>query len=90
MDRSDFLSSISQIWNQWIIGSPIFIWEHKLKLVKGFLKYWVKTSSILIQNKVKGKKLQLEKIQEEMETKEVEQSHITSEEKIHRVYSSTK
>jgi hypothetical protein len=34
MDRSEFLPSISQIWNQWIIGSPNYIWEKKLKLVK--------------------------------------------------------
>jgi len=25
MDRPDFLPSISQAWNQWIIGSPIYI-----------------------------------------------------------------
>jgi hypothetical protein len=83
---SDFLPSISQVWNQWIIGSPIYIWEQKLKLVKGLLKTWAKTSSIPIQNKVKEKKLQLEKIQGEMETKEVQQSHITSEQKIHKEY----
>jgi hypothetical protein len=86
MDRPEFLPSISQIWNQWIIGSPNYIWEQKLKLVKGFLKEWEKTSSNPIQNKVKEKKLQLEKIQEEMETKEVQQSHIMTEQKIHKEY----
>jgi hypothetical protein len=53
MDRSDFLPSILQAWNQWIIGSPIYIWEKKLKLVKGLLKTWAKTSLNLIQTKVK-------------------------------------
>jgi hypothetical protein len=50
-----------------------------MKLVKGLLKTWEKTSSIMIQIKVKEKILQLKKIQGEMETKEVQQSHITSQ-----------
>jgi hypothetical protein len=44
--------------------------------VKEILKSWEKTSSSMIQIKIKEKKLQLEKIQGEMETKEVQQSHI--------------
>jgi hypothetical protein len=86
MEQSKFLSSISQIWNQWITGSPNYIWEKKLKLVKGLLKYWEKTSSNLAQNNVRDKKFQLENIQEEMETKEVQQSHIMTEQKIHKEY----
>jgi hypothetical protein len=83
MERSEFLHSISQIWNQWITGSPNYIWEQKLKLVKGLLKDWAKNS---IQNNARDKKLQLENLQEEMETKEVQQSHITMEQKIHKEY----
>jgi hypothetical protein len=69
MDQSYFLPSISQAWYQRIIGSLIYIWEQKLKLVKGFLKTWEKTSSNPIKTKVKEKKIQLERIQGEMETK---------------------
>jgi hypothetical protein len=54
--------------------------------VKGLLKTWAKTSSISIQNKVKEKKLQLEKIQGEMEIKEDQQSHIMFEQKIQIKY----
>ena len=54
--------------------------------MKGLLKTWEKTSSTPIQAKIKEKKLQLENIQGEMETKEVQQIHITSEKKIHKEY----
>jgi hypothetical protein len=57
-----------------------------LKLVKETLKSWAKNSSRPIQFKVKEKKYQLEKIQGEMETKEVQQSQIMSEQKAHKEY----
>jgi len=45
MDQTDFISSISQVWNQWITDSPIYIWEQELKFVNKLLKTWEKTSS---------------------------------------------
>jgi hypothetical protein len=83
LDRSELIQSIAQIWNQWITGSPNYIWEQKLKLVKGHLKIWAKNS---MQSNVRDKKLQLENLQEEMETIEIQQSHITREQKTHKEY----
>jgi len=31
-------------WKTWIPGTPIFIWEKKLKMVKLSLKHWEKAS----------------------------------------------
>jgi hypothetical protein len=86
MDRLDFFPTVSRIWNQWITGSPVFIWEQKLKLIKETLKSWEKLSSRPHQLKVMEKKLQLEKIQGEIETKEVQQSQIMFEQKVHKEY----
>jgi hypothetical protein len=69
MDHPYFFPTVSQVWNQWITGSPVFIWEKKLKLVKETLKSWENLSSRPLQLKVMEKKLQLEKIQGDMETK---------------------
>jgi hypothetical protein len=51
--RPNLIQSISQIWNNWITGSPNFIWEKKLKLVKDFLNIWEKIS---LQRKDKDKR----------------------------------
>jgi uncharacterized membrane protein YqiK len=65
-----------------------YIWEQKLKLVNDFLKIWAKNSS---QRKSKDKNLQLENLQEEMETTEIQQNHIIQEQKNpQRVSSSTR
>jgi len=57
-----------------------------MKFVKGLLKYWAKTSLNPFQNNANDKKIHLKKIQEEMETKEVQQRHIMIEQKIHKEY----
>jgi hypothetical protein len=69
LDRPEIIQSISQVWNQWITGSPNFIWEQKLKLVNDLLKSWAKNNS---QRKAKDKKSQLEALQEEMEIIEIQ------------------
>jgi hypothetical protein len=38
-----FFETVSSAWNCWIKGSPNFIWEHKLKRTKNFLKEWDKS-----------------------------------------------
>jgi hypothetical protein len=83
LDRPELIQSISKIWNQWITGSPNYIWEQKLKLVKDLLKSWAKNNS---QSKEKDKKSQLEALQEEMETIEIQQNLLTQEKKLHKEY----
>jgi hypothetical protein len=57
-----------------------------MKLIKENLKSWEKLSSRMHQLKVMEKKIQLEKIQGEIETKEVHQSQIMYEQKAHKEY----
>jgi hypothetical protein len=45
MERSDLFPLISNTWCQWIFGSPVHIWEKKIKLTKEALKPWAKTFS---------------------------------------------
>jgi hypothetical protein len=69
--------------DHWLSGLHL---GEKLNMVKETLKSWAKTSSSSIQNTIKEKKIQLENIQGEMETKEVQQSHIMLEQKMHKEY----
>ena len=41
-ERDGFGDLISQVWSQFIAGSPSFVWEQKLKLTKVALKRWIK------------------------------------------------
>ena len=41
-ERDGFGELISQVWSQFIDGSPSFVWEQKLKLTKAALKRWIK------------------------------------------------
>ena len=34
---------VSQSWSQYVVGSPNFVWEQKLKSTKQALKNWAKT-----------------------------------------------
>jgi hypothetical protein len=83
LDRLELLQSIAQAWNQWITGSPNYIWEHKLKLVKDLLKSWAKNN---LHNKAQVKKSQLEALQDEMESAEIQQNLLTQEQSLHKDY----
>lgn len=41
----NFMQTIKGCWCQSIKGSPFFIWEEKLRRVKGVLKHWAKSLS---------------------------------------------
>jgi hypothetical protein len=38
MDHPDFFPLVTHSWNQWIFGSLVHIWEHKINITKGSLK----------------------------------------------------
>lgn len=42
MEKSDLFPLVSRSWCQWVVGSPIHIWEQKLKRVEVAIKDWVK------------------------------------------------
>lgn len=39
------MQTVKECWNQLVKGSPFYIWEEKLRRVKGALKIWAKTLS---------------------------------------------
>lgn len=41
----NFMQIVKDCWNQPVKGSPFYIWEEKLRRVKGVLKRWVQTLS---------------------------------------------
>ena len=43
IERVGFMDIVSQAWSQYVIGSPSFVFEQKLKKTKLALKKWVKT-----------------------------------------------
>ena len=53
IEREGFMDTVSQAWSHYVIGSPSFVWEQKLKQTKLALKKWVKTpfSSPMINKK---------------------------------------
>ena len=53
--RDGFGELISQVWSQFIVSSPSFVWEQKLKLTKAALKRWIKFPSKLLREE--GKRL---------------------------------
>jgi len=42
MDSLDLFPLLSRVWNQWVYGSHVFIWEKNLKRYKQTIKQWVK------------------------------------------------
>ena len=42
IEREGFGELISHVWSQFIVDSPSYVWEQKLKLTKTALKSWIK------------------------------------------------
>jgi len=49
-------SLILGAWKNWIQGSPIFIWEHKLKSTKKEIRDWVQTKATHEKKEIKEMK----------------------------------
>ena len=47
VQEPDFMQTVKECWNQPVKVSPFYIWEEKLRRVKGALKRWAKTLSNL-------------------------------------------
>jgi exonuclease III len=51
-----FLETVSDSWSLPVIGSPFFIWEEKLRRLKGDLKDWAKKQNSPIQERIKAQR----------------------------------
>jgi hypothetical protein len=55
----------------WILGTPMFIWEQKLIMVKQALKWWTKYSLISLAEEKKQIKGKLDELQKKSEDSEI-------------------
>jgi hypothetical protein len=67
-------------------GSPVFIWEQKLKRSKQAIKDCLKNSPHNPREEVEKCKKQLEELKENMEFKEINNSHISQEKEFFQKY----
>jgi hypothetical protein len=79
MDSLDFLPLISSVWSNWVDGTSVYIWEQNLKRTKKAIKEWIKASPHKPREEVENCKKQLEELQEEMESKTINNRHIMQE-----------
>jgi len=50
LEHTSFKPLVSSFWTQWIVVSPIFIWEKKLIWLKKDIKLWGKSTFEAPQN----------------------------------------
>jgi hypothetical protein len=79
METPDFFPLVSHVWSQWVDGSPVYIWEKKLKRTKHAIKDWVRNSPSSPRKKLRNVKSNLEELQRSMETKEINENSISQE-----------
>jgi len=65
-----------------MVRSPVFIWEKNIKRTKWDIKDWVKNSPPSPRDEVEKCKKQLEELQKNMETKEINDTHISQEKEV--------
>ena len=70
---------MSQAWSQYVVGSPSYIWEHKLKRTKYALKTWAKTPFNTPITNRKERVIELSAIQLGMEDNEITKSQLAME-----------
>ena len=75
------MSTVTLAWETPVIGSPNYVWERKLINTKAALKNWVKLTQKNPTSERKEALLNLEKIQLEMEEKEITPSLLEKEQK---------
>lgn len=69
LSYEEAINRINKYWNTWIPGTPLYIWEKKLKLVKKSLKEWSKEAYISPTAEKYKIRIKLEELQTQMEDK---------------------
>jgi hypothetical protein len=69
-----------------VVGSPVHIWEKNIKRVKVAIKDWVKTYVTTPQVVVVESKRQLEEMQDNMDSKEVNENSLHREQVVFHKY----
>ena len=81
-----FSEIITTSWAQWVNGSPITIWERKVKRLKADIKEWLKTYNANLSLNVKTAEDNLAKKQAQIENNEVEKVDFQEEIKMFQTY----
>ena len=79
IERDEFWDIVTQVWSQFVVGSPCFVWEHKLKNTKLALKNWVKQPLNTPTNNMHERVLELSEIQLGMEESKITKSQLALE-----------
>jgi hypothetical protein len=71
LQHQEVVELVEAHWNTWIFGTPVFIWEQKLSMVKQALKQWAKSFFISPSMEKIQIKHKLEEFQKNIENKEI-------------------
>ena len=74
IEREGFWEIVTEVWNQYVTGSPSFVWEQKLKKVKYALKSWIKKPILNPTSCKKESEKVLAEIQFSMEDSDISNS----------------
>ena len=73
------MENVISAWSTPVIGSPSFVWEHKLKAMKISLKYWVRNPNNTPTSHRNDTIQLLENLQIDLESKEITHSELEKE-----------
>jgi len=79
MDSPNFLPLISSSWATWVDGTPVYIWEQKMKKEKQAIKDWAKASFNSTKEEVERHKKKLEDMHIDMDNSEIQTRHLEKE-----------
>ena len=74
IERGGFFDTVVQAWTQYVVGSPTYVWEQKLKNTNSALKIWIKNPHITPASSRHLKVIELSEFQFEMEEREITKS----------------
>ena len=78
IEREGFWETVSQVWSQFVEGSPNFLWEQKLKHTKYTLKNWIKTPLTNPSRSRKASVHALAKLQLSMEDSDISKPQLVN------------
>ena len=79
IERVGFLDIVHLAWSHYVVGSPNFIWEKKLKNIKIALKFWIKQPQKNPSSNRKEKVSELAEFQFEMEERDITKAQLALE-----------
>jgi len=71
VEDPSFLGVVAAAWNFCLQGSPIFIWEQKLKATKQAIREWVKLKTIQEKKEIQDFTIKMEEVRVKMESAQI-------------------